>query len=85
MITKEEFGQAILDCFSEVYGKCFTGKIVISKLPDRIDVGLGLFSDIDLLHISAQLNEEEFIPFFKKELKRHRIDASKHASITRVS
>lgn len=84
-MTKEQFGKAIQECFLEVYGKCFVGNIVISREPYGIDVGLAFMSDINKVHIAAPLDDEDFIEFFKKELKRRRFDANKYSYIKRVS
>ena len=46
---------------------------------------LAFMSDINKVHIAAPLDDEDFIEFFKKELKRRRFDANKYSYVKRVS
>jgi len=68
-MTREQFGQAILECITEVTGKCYIRSIHINKLkPYGFDVALGLDAPNTHLHIAGQFNEIDFLEYFKKEL-----------------
>ena len=68
-MTQEKFGQAILECFSEVYGKIYIGSLFINKRPNgAIDVGIGFNHSETPVHLIAELDEEKYIEWFKKEI-----------------
>lgn len=85
-MTKEEFSQAILECFSEVYGKKYIGSLFITKKPNgAIDVAIGYNHAETPQHLMAELNEEDYIKWFKKELWRLRLDQRAYGHVSRVS
>lgn len=85
-MTQEKFGQAILKCFSEVYGDyCYTGSLFINKLPNGFDVAIGFNHKETPMHIMAELDDEAFIEFFKKELKSKRLHHNQYSHVTRVT
>lgn len=85
-MTKEEFSQAILKCFSEVYGKIYIGSLFIKKLPNKaIDVAIGFNHRETPLHLTAELEEEKYIEWFKKELKKLKLDHRVYGHVSRVS
>lgn len=62
--------QAILDSFEEVYNKKYIGTLRITKLkPIGYNVRLGMNNDDKPINISAQLDAENFIKFFKQEIR----------------
>lgn len=85
-MTKEEFSQAILECFSEVYGEAYIGTLFITKRPNgAIDVAIGFNHSETPLHLTAELSEEKYIEWFKKELKRLKLNHRVYGHISRVS
>ena len=82
MMTREQFGQAILECFSEVYGKSYIGSLFITKLPKGFDVAIGFNHRETPLHITAELDEDKYIEFFKKELRERRFDCTQYSHVS---
>lgn len=80
-MTQTEFGQAILECFTEVYGKCYIGSLIINKIPGGFDIGIGFNHRETPLHIMGQMDEEDFIKYFKKELRKRHFDHDSHSHI----
>lgn len=73
----EPLKQAILEAITEVYKKCYLGNLKITKLkPCGYDVALGLDCDEKPFHIAASLEEQDFIKYFKQELRRSRLSDS---------
>lgn len=85
-MTKEEFSQAILECFSEVYGKLYIGSLIINKRDNgAIDVGIGFNHRETPLHLIAELDDQAYIKWFKKELKKLKLDHRVYGHVSRVS
>ncbi len=62
--------QVILDAISEVYNKRYVGTLKITKLkPLGYNIRLGMNNDDKPINISAQLEGEKFLKFFKQELR----------------
>lgn len=84
-MTRQQFAQAIQKCFSEVYGSEYTGPMKINKLKDGFEVELGFNLKDYPLRIAAQLGEDDFIEYFKKEIKNRHFTSSKYYHVSRVS
>ena len=69
----------------EVCGDCYIGSLVINKLPNGFDIAIGFNHRETPMHIIAELDDENFIPFFKKELKRSRLNHNQYSRVTRVT
>lgn len=75
----EQLRQAILVLIGEVYNKCYIGNLKITKLdPIGYDVSLGLDCDERPLHIAASLEWEDFLIYFKEELRKARLTSSNY-------
>lgn len=63
----------ILKLICEVYGVKYIGKLHVNELhPIGYEVTMELQSDEKPLYISAELEKDEFLKFFKEELRnRH--------------
>lgn len=62
--------QVILDAIEEVYKKRYVGTLKITKLkPMGYNIRLGMNNDDKPINISAQLEGENFLKFFKQELR----------------
>ena len=72
-MTTTELEQVIRGCIRDIYKKEYIGKIEIIKLnPIGYSVKLGMANPYQPIVIYAELNDKDFIQFFKKELKsRH--------------
>lgn len=85
-MTKEEFSQAILGCFLEVYGNYYIGSLFITKRPNKaIDVAIGFNHRETPVHLIAELSEEKYIEWFKKEIWKMRLDQRAYGHVNRVS
>ena len=72
----DKLKQAILDTNFEKYDKCYIGPLEIKEIkPFGYDVALGFDRFEAPLHIAAQLEWNDFLTYFKKELStRHLSD-----------
>ena len=62
--------QVILDAIEEVYNKRYVGTLKVTKIkPFGYNVRLGMNNDDKPINISAQLEGEKFLKFFKEELR----------------
>lgn len=85
-MNREEFSQAILKCFSEIYGEIYIGSLFITKKPNKaIDVGIGLNHREAPIHLIAELSEEEYIEWFKKEIRKMKLNERVFGYVSRVS
>lgn len=84
-MTPEQFGQAILESFTEVYGKCYIGTLFINKLPtEGYDIGIAFNHREVALHIAAEIaDQKKFLKFFKKELKARQMSIVQFSRVSR--
>lgn len=69
-MTNEELEQAIREIFLDIYKAEYLGKIWINKLkPYGYEVKLGLQVPEFPLVIYAELKDEDFLKFFREEIK----------------
>lgn len=74
-MTELEIEQAILNYFTEVYDVKYVGTIKIKKMkPKGISVRLGIPNDYKPMFISADLEDQQFLNFFKKELRNRHME-----------
>ena len=70
--------QVILDVIEEEYNKRYIGTLKVTKIkPFGYNVRLGMNNDERPINISAQLEGEKFLKFFKQELRDRSWDHSK--------
>lgn len=81
-MTREEFGQAILESITKVTGKCYVRELYIKKIkPYGFDVALGMYEPETHFHIIGQFNEEDFLKYFEKELKSKRLHHNQYSKV----
>jgi len=74
-MTLAEIEQAILDCFTEVYNVKYVGTLKIKRLePVGLEIRLGIMNDYKPMYISAELDDVQFLKYFKKELYDRNLD-----------
>lgn len=74
MKTQKELKQAILDIIHDQYKRYYIGPLVITYLKEGgIDVALGFDNFEKPIHISAQLDEDSFLKYFKEEIRWKRL------------
>lgn len=84
-MTTTELEQVILEHILNIYNKKYTGKIKVQKLdPVGYRVELGLSTPEKPLVIYAELPDEQFIKFFKKELKTKRFNLTYYGKLYSV-
>lgn len=74
-MTQAEIKQAILDIFMEVYNVKYVGTLEIKRIePVGLIVRLGIMNDWKPMYISAELDDVQFLKYFKKELYDRNLD-----------
>lgn len=74
-MTQAEIEQAILNCFTEVYDVKYIGTLKVERLePIGLKVRLGIMNDYKPMYISAELDDVQFLKYFKKELYDRNLD-----------
>ena len=74
-MTQAEIEQAILNCFTEVYNVKFIGTLKVERLePIGLKVRLGIMNDYKPMYISAELDDKQFLKYFKQELYDRNLD-----------
>lgn len=74
-MTLAEIKQAILDIFMEVYNVKYVGTLEIKRIePVGLIVRLGIMNDWKPMYISAELDDVQFLKYFKKELYDRNLD-----------
>lgn len=76
----QEIEQAILDMFEKIYEKKYTGKLIVKELPTGTQVKLGLNCDEKPVVISADLKDEQFLEFFRKEVQTRHFELTHYSS-----
>ena len=74
-MTLAEIKQAILDIFMEVYEVKYVGTLEIKRIePIGLIVRLGIMNDWKPMYISAELDDVQFLEYFKRELYDRNLD-----------
>lgn len=74
-MTQAEIEQAILSCFTEVYDVKYVGTLKVERLkPYGLKVRLGIMNDYKPMYISAELDDKQFLEYFKRELYDRNLD-----------
>lgn len=74
-MTLAEIEQAIRCCFTEVYKVEYVGTLRVRRLdPIGIEVRLGIMNDYKPMYISAELDDVQFLKYFKRELYDRNLD-----------
>lgn len=74
-MTLAEIEQAILCCFTEVYNVEYIGTLKVERLePIGLKVRLGIMNDYKPMYISAELDDKQFLKYFKQELYDRNLD-----------
>ena len=74
-MTLAEIEQAILCCFTEVYKVDYVGTLKVKRIdPVGLEVRLGIMNDNKPMYISAELDDIQFLKYFKKELYDRNLD-----------
>lgn len=74
-MTLAEIKQAILDIFMEVYNVKYVGTLEIKRIePVGLIIRLGIMNDWKPMYISAELDDVQFLKYFKKELYDRNLD-----------
>jgi len=75
MMTLAEIERVIRCYFTEVYNVEYVGSLKIERInPIGLKVRLGIMNDYKPMYISAELSDEKFLKFFKKELYDRNLD-----------
>ena len=75
----ETLEQAILDIIQSEYCKKYTGLLKVERLqPNGILVKLGLNTPEKPIQIAAQLEDEQFLKFFRQELRERNLNTVKY-------
>lgn len=73
----EQLKQAILESIGEIYKKCYIGPLKITKFKSGgYDVAIGLDCEEKPIHIAAQLEWNDFLKYFKQEIRKARLSDS---------
>lgn len=65
----QDIEHQILELIQEVYGEKYIGKLKVEALPLGYCVTLGMADTQMPITIYAELNDQDFINYFRKELK----------------
>lgn len=85
-MTHTELKQVILDYIRSSYKADYIGKLEIDNLdPIGYKVSIYLNNDYYPLVIMADLPDEEFIPFIKKEISNRNLVKNKYYKLTKLS
>ena len=75
----EELKQKLIQIIQEVYRKIYIGKLQVERLnPVGLVVKLGLNIDEKPITIAADLDDDRFLDFFRKEIREKRLDETKY-------
>ncbi len=73
-MNTEELRQAILTIIGDLYKKCYIGPLKIVPLSTiGWDVQLGLDCDERPIHIAIELEDEQFLKYFREEMRWRRL------------
>ena len=74
-MTQAEIEQAIRDTIMEAYKSEYVGSLEITRInPIGLSVRLGIMNDLKPMYISAELDDVQFLKYFKKELYDRNLD-----------
>lgn len=74
-MTLAEIEQAIHDIIMEAYNAKYVGSLEIKRIkPIGLSVRLGILNDLKPMYISAELDDVQFLKYFKKELYDRNLD-----------
>ena len=74
-MTLAEIKHRILDIFMEVYNVKYVGTLEIKRIePVGLIVRLGIMNNWKPMYISAELDDVQFLKYFKKELYDRNLD-----------
>ena len=74
-MTLAEIRQSILNTFTEVYNVKYVGSLEVERIePIGLTVRLGIMNDLKPMYISAELDDVQFLKYFKKELYDRNLD-----------
>lgn len=75
----EELKQKLIQIIQEVYRKIYIGKLQVERLnPVGLVVKLGLNIDEKPITIAADLEDEPFLDFFRREVREKRLNETKY-------
>lgn len=78
-MTIEELKDSILQLIEQIYQKKYIGKLWITRLdPIGLQVKLGMNNVDKPIVISAQLEDQDFLNFFKEELRSRGLNTIKY-------
>lgn len=84
-MTTTELEQVIRCCIRDIYKKEYIGKLEIFKLnPIGYSVKLGMATQYQPIVIYAELQDKEFIQFFKQELKNRHLNTTSFGELNLV-
>lgn len=74
-MTLAEIELRIRDIFTEVYNVEYVGSLEVKRIiPIGLIVRLGIMNDLKPMYISAELDDVQFLKYFKKELYDRNLD-----------
>lgn len=74
-MTLAEIELRIRDIFTEVYNVEYVGSLEVKRItPVGLIVRLGIMNDLKPMYISAELDDVQFLKYFKKELYDRNLD-----------
>ena len=74
-MTLAEIKHRIQDIITEVYNVKYVGSLEVKRIePVGLIVRLGIMNDYKPMYISAELDDEQFLKYFKKELYDRNLD-----------
>ena len=74
----QDIEQAILEIFKEEYNKEYVGTIEVTTLdPIGYNVRLGLGNTDKPMFISAELDKDSFLKYFREEVRNRNLDTIK--------
>ena len=74
-MTLAEIKQVILDTITEAYNVKYVGSLEIKRIePKGLSVRLGIMNDLKPMYISAELDDVQFLKYFKRELYDRNLD-----------
>lgn len=75
MMTLAEIEQAILCIIEEAYNVKYIGTLEVKRInPIGLSVRLGIMNDYKPMYISAELNDKQFLKYFKREMYDRNLD-----------
>ena len=74
-MTLAEIKQAIHAIITEAYNVRYVGSLEIKRIePKGLSVRLGIMNDLKPMYISAELDDVQFLKYFKRELYDRNLD-----------